>query len=152
MLGASPLLILSSIAAVQSRHTNYGHAQPLGEKLEFKRLMKAVGSLQRTPRQQIMPLSRRILWRLMRLKNLTPAQNRNVLITVLGTQLCCRVGELKRLQLCDFLMNFDLAFNIRYRGSAAFRIRKRKQDQLRRGLYPHDFYQGQQPLCACFQD
>ena len=60
MLGSSPSLIRSSVAAVQSRHTTNGHAQPLGEKLEFKRLMKAVGSLQGTPRRQIMPISRRI--------------------------------------------------------------------------------------------
>jgi hypothetical protein len=148
MLGATPSLIRSSLAAVQSRHTDHGYAQPLGERLEFKRLMKAVGSLQGTPRRQIMPLPRRLLRRLMRLKNLTPAQDRNVLVTVLGTQLCCRVGELKRLQLCDFLPNFDLAFHPRYRGSAAFRIRKRKQDQLRRGLYPRLLPGSRTSLCT----
>ncbi len=100
--------------------------------------MKAVRSLQGTRRRQIMPLSRRILRRLIRLKGLSPAQNRNVLVKVLGTQLCCRVGELKRLQICDFLLNFDEVFDRRLRGSAAFRIRKSKQDQLRRRLYPRE--------------
>ena len=136
MLGGSPSLIRSSIAAVQSRHTDYGYEPPLNGKLEFKRLMKAVGSLQGTPRKQILPLKRSMLRRLMKLEGLTPAQNRNALITVLGTQLCCRVGEIKRLQVCDFLPGYDEQYSRRYKRAAAFRIRKRKQDQLRRGLYP----------------
>jgi hypothetical protein len=148
MLGASPSLIRSSVAAVQSRHTDFGFAPPLSGKLEFKRMMKAVGSLQGTPRRQIMPLSRRMLRRLMRLKGLTPAQNRNVLVTVLGTQLCCRVGELKRMQICDFLPGFDATFHPKYHGSAAFRIRKRKQDQLRRGLYPRVLPGSRSDLCT----
>jgi hypothetical protein len=148
MLGASPSLIRSSVAAVQSRHTDFGFTPPLSGKLEFKRMMKAVGSLQGTPRRQIMPLSRRMLRRLMRLKGLTSAQNRNVLVTVLGTQLCCRVGELKRLQICDFIPGFDAHFHPKYLGSAAFRIRKRKQDQLRRGLYPRVLAGSRSELCT----
>ena len=148
MLGGTPSLIRSSIAAVQSRHTEYGFVPPLNGKMEFKRLMKAVGSLQGTPRRQIMPLTRRMLRRLLRLKGLTRAQNRNVLITVLGTQLCCRVGELKRLQVCDFLQGYDAQYSRRYKRAAAFRIRKRKQDQLRRGLYPRLLPGSTSELCT----
>jgi hypothetical protein len=68
MLGAPPLLIRSSVAAVQSRHTYFGFAPLLSWELEFKHMMKAVGSLQGTPRRQIMPLSRSTLRRLMRLE------------------------------------------------------------------------------------
>ena len=65
----------------------------------------------------------------MRLKHLTPGQRRDVALTVAGTQICARVGEIKRLQVCDFLMDYDVAYSRRYQGSAAKRIRKCKQDR-----------------------
>jgi hypothetical protein len=77
-----------------------------------------------------------MMTKLMLLRELTPGQERDVLITVTGTQLGARVGELKRLQVCDLLVDHDVPYSRRFRGSAAVRIRKRKQDQLRRGLYP----------------
>jgi hypothetical protein len=43
-------------------------------------------------------------------------QHRGVALTVAGTQLCARVGEMKRLQVCDFLLNYDLMYSTRYRG------------------------------------
>jgi hypothetical protein len=46
MLGASPSLIRSTVAAAQSRHTDFMFEPPLNGKLEFKRMTKAVGSLQ----------------------------------------------------------------------------------------------------------
>ena len=76
---------------------------------------------------------------------LTSSQNRDVLVTVLGTQLRCLVGELKRLQICDFIPDFDARF---HRGSAAFRIRKRKQDQLRKALYPRVLPGSRSALCT----
>jgi integrase len=136
MLGASPALIRSSIAAVQSRHSEYGFPAPLNEAGAFKRFMKAVLSLQGSPRRQITPITRKMMTKLMLLRELTPGQERDVLITVTGTQLGARVGELKRLQVCDLLVDHDVPYSRRFRGSAAVRIRKRKQDQLRRGLYP----------------
>ena len=77
-----------------------------------------------------------MMTKLMLLRELTPGQERDVLVTVTGTQLGARVGELKRLQVCDLLVDHDVPYSRRFRGSAAVRIRKRKQDQLRRGLYP----------------
>ena len=137
MLGASPSLVRSSIAAVQTRHSEYGFPAPLSsEPRLFKRTMRAVFALQGAPRQQITPITRNMMRRLMQLRELTPGQRRDVALTVAGTQLCARVGEIKRLQVCDFLKNFDLAYSRRYRGSAAMRIRKRKQDRERKGLYP----------------
>ncbi len=74
--------------------------------------------------------------RLMQLKHLTPGQRRDVALNVAGTQICARVGEIKRMQVCDFLMDYNVAYSRHYRGSAAMRIRKRKQDWSRKGLYP----------------
>jgi hypothetical protein len=46
------------------------------------------------------------------------------------------------------LKDHDTPFSRRYRGSAAFQIRKRKQDQRRKGLYPR-FAKGRRPqLCT----
>jgi hypothetical protein len=147
MLGASPSLIRASIAAVQSRHNDYGFQAPLREPRLFQRTMRAVFALQGTPRRQITPISRSMMRKLMRLRNLSAAEKRDVTLTVAGTQLCARVGEIKRLQVCDFLKNYDLGFSRRYRGSAAIRIRKRKQDRERKGLYPRLLKGTTETLC-----
>ncbi len=56
--------------------------------------------------------------KLMLLHQLTPGQERDALITVTGTQLCARVGELKRLKICYLLVNHDVAYSRRFCGSA----------------------------------
>ena len=136
MLGASPSLIRASLAAVQSRHSDYGLTPPLSEPRLFRRTMQAVCSLQGTPRRIVTPVTRSMMRKLLRMRNLTLGQQRDVALTVVGTQACCRVGEIKRFQVCDFLPDHDAAVSSRYVGSAALRIRKRKQDRRRRGLYP----------------
>lgn len=100
MLGASPSLEQSAMSAVQSRHQDFGFEAPLRDNQLFCRTMKAVFSLQGSQRT-IFPLNKGLLKRMLEAKDLTPAQNRNVVVTVLGTQLCCRVGDLRRFQLCD---------------------------------------------------
>ncbi len=85
---------------------------------------------------------------MMHLRNLTAVQERAVIITSTGTQLCCRVSETRNLQVCDFLNDHDTAFSSRYRGCAAFRIRKRKQDTRRRGLYPRMFHGTTSDVCT----
>jgi hypothetical protein len=147
MLGASPSLIRASIAAVQSRHSEYGFLAPLREPRLFQRIMRAVFSLQGSPRRQITPISRSLMRRMMRLENLTASEKRDVALTVAGTQMCARVGEIKRLQACDFLKDYDVSYSRRYRGSAALRIRKRKQDRERKGLYPRLFKGTKRSLC-----
>jgi hypothetical protein len=111
MLGASPAMIRSLIAAVQTRHSEYGFPPPLNEAGAFKRFMRAVLSLQGSPRRQITLVTRRMMKKLMLLRQLTPGQERDVLITVTGTQLCARVVELKRLQVCDLFVDRYVAYN-----------------------------------------
>ena len=81
-------------------------------------------------------LTKSHLRRMLRLVNLSPAQERDVVLTVTGTQLLCRVGEVRRLAVCDMLKDHDTPFSRQDWGSTAFLIRKRKQDQRRIGLYP----------------
>jgi hypothetical protein len=116
MLGATPSLVRSSIAAVQSRHSQYGFPVPLAEPRLFQRTMRAIFSLQGAPRRQITPITKQMMRALMNLRGLSPMQQRDVALTVAGTQLCARVGEMKRLQVCDFLLNYDLMYSTRYRG------------------------------------
>jgi hypothetical protein len=99
-------------------------------------MMRAVISLQGSQRRQITPITRFNVNCLMMLRGLTIGKEHDVAITVAGTQLCARVGEIKRLQVYDLLPNYDVAFSRRYCGSAAIQIRKRKQDQQRKWLYP----------------
>ena len=136
MLGASPSLVRTSLAAVQSRHSDYGLTPPFSEPRLFHRTMQAVYSLQGAPRRIVTPVTRSMMRKLLRLPDLTLGQERDVTLTVTGTQACCRVGEIKRFQVCDFLPDHDAAVSSRYVGSAAMRIRRRKQDRRRRGLYP----------------
>jgi hypothetical protein len=99
MLGASQSLVRTSLAAVQSKHSEFGFQAPLSEPKLFKRTMRAVFALQGAPKRQITPITRRMMRRLMRLKHLTPGQRRDVALTVAGTQICARVGEIKRLRI-----------------------------------------------------
>ena len=59
-----------------------------------------------------------------------------MLMCVLGTVACLRVGEVDQLQVCDLLWSHDAAWHSRYNNTLAVRVYKRKQDQERKGLYP----------------
>ena len=139
MMGASAAYIENSLSAIQSRHHSYGFRPPLSQKFEFRNLSKAIASLKGTPKRLFFPVTKEHLRKMLHLRNLTAAQERAVIITSTGTQLCCRVSEIRNFQVCDFLKDHDTAFSSRFRGCAAFRIRKRKQDTRRRGLYPRMF-------------
>ncbi len=138
-MGASAAYIENSLSAIQSRHHSYGFRPPLSQKFEFRNLSKAIVSLKGTPKRLFFPVTKEHLRKMMRLQNLTAAQERAMIITSTGTQLCCRVSEVRNFQVCDFLKDHDTDFSPEYRGCAAFRIRKRKQDTRRRGLYPRVF-------------
>ena len=75
--------------------------------------------------------------RLLELVGLTECQERDVLVTVLGTVVCMRVvdSELTFLRVCDILWELDAAFHIMYLGTLAVHIYRRKQDTARKGLY-----------------
>lgn len=73
---------------------------------------------------------------LLELAGLTLTQRRNVFITVVGTTACLRVGEVSNIQICDCKFGHDAAWSLVYQGTIALLVYKRKQDQVRKGLYP----------------
>ena len=60
--------------------------------------------------------------RLLELVGLTTCQERDVLVTMLGTVMCMRVVELAYLQVCDILWDLDAAFHVMYLGTLAVHI------------------------------
>jgi hypothetical protein len=73
---------------------------------------------------------------MMELLGLSSAQERDVLMCCTGTALNCRVGEVTFFRICDFLWDHDVPYHEKYRGTAAVRIYRRKQDTKRSGHYP----------------
>ena len=62
----------------------------------------------------------------------------DMLICVVGTTSCLRVEVVENLQSCDARRNHnaqDAAWDAQYGGTMALGVYKRKQDQLRKGLY-----------------
>ncbi len=59
-----------------------------------------------------------------------------MLICVVESTGYLRVGEVENLQLCDAHWEHDAAWDAQYKGTMALGVYKRKQDQIRKGLYP----------------
>ncbi len=74
---------------------------------EFKRLFKAVAVVKKTLSRIMFTIGVHHVKRLLELVGLTECQERDVLVTVLGTVVCMRVVELYFLQVCDILWDRD---------------------------------------------
>ena len=135
MVGCSAGTINNLWSSIEDRHRRFGLAMPLGGAGEFKRLYKAVAAVKGTPSRIMFPIGVHHIKRLLELVGLTECQERDVLVTVLGTVVCMRVVELTFLQVCDILWDLDAAFHIMYLGTLAVHIYRRKQDTARKGLY-----------------
>ena len=137
MVGCSAGTIKNLWSSIEDRHRRFGLAMPLGGAGEFKRLYKAVAAVKGTPSRIMFPIGVHHIKRLLELVGLTECQERDVLVTVLGTVVCMRVvdSELTFLRVCDILWDLDAAFHIMYLGTLAVHIYRRKQDTARKGLY-----------------
>jgi integrase len=136
MVGCSTGSIRNIWSAIEDRHRRFGYAPPLGMEGDFSRMARAVGSVRGQPSRLIFPIGVHHVQRLMELIGLTITQKRDMLACVLGTVACLRVGEVENLQLCDLKWGHDAAWHADYEGSMAIGIYKRKQDQVRKGLFP----------------
>ena len=136
MVGVAANSIRNVWSAIEHRHRLAHLAVPLAEPMSFKRAFKAVCAIRGAPSRNLFPIGPHHIPRLLQLIGLSLMQQRAVMITVLGTVMCCRVSELANLQICDLLWDFDAAYHADLRGGMAVRIYKRKQDTGRFGLYP----------------
>jgi hypothetical protein len=76
---------------------------------------------------------------LMEFAGLNLTHRLDMLICVVGTTNCLRVEVVENLQSCDAHWDHDAqdaAWDAQYDGTMTFGVYKRKQDQLRKGLYP----------------
>ena len=113
-----------------------GYELPLGATGDFSRMSKAVASVQGEPSRLVFPVGTHHVRALLELAGLTESQTRDVLACVLGTVCCLRVSEVAQLQVCDLKWDHDAAWHPRYANTLAVGVYKRKQDQVRKGLYP----------------
>ena len=136
MIGCATGTIRNFWSAIEDRHRRYGYNLPLGMQGDFTRMSKAVAAVQGQPSRLIFPVGTHHVRALLELAGLSDTQTRDVMICVLGTTACMRVGEVAQAQICDLLWGHDSAWHPQYNDTLAVRIYKRKQDQARKGLYP----------------
>ena len=109
MVGCATGTIRNMWSAIEDRHRRYGYPPPLAIAGNFSRLARAVGSVRGEPSRPIFPVGVHHVQQLMELAGLSLAQHRDLLICVLGTTACLRVGEVFGLQLCDLRWDHDAA-------------------------------------------
>lgn len=136
MVGCATGTIRNVWSAIEDRSRHYGYPMPLGVEGDFSRMARAVGSVRGEPSRLIFPVGIHHVKDLLELAGLTLTQRRDVFITVLGTVACLRVGEVSNIQICDCKFGHDAAWSPVYAGTMALLVYKRKQDQVRKGLYP----------------
>jgi hypothetical protein len=137
MLGSSAGTIRNLWSAIEDRHRFFGYTPPLAAREgDFSRYSKAVASIKGMPSRVIFPVGTHHVRLMMELVGLSLAQRRDILMCVLGTVMCLRVGEISQLQICDVLWRLDGGFHVMYVNTFGCRIYKRKQDTARKGLYP----------------
>ena len=135
VVGVSANSIKNVWSAIEHRHRLAELPFPLAQQRSFQRLFKAVAAIKGTPSRLLFPIGTHHVQRLLQLIGLSALQKRAVVVTALGTALCCRVSELANLQMCDLLWDLDAAYHPELRGGLAVRIYKWKQDTGRFGLY-----------------
>ena len=136
MVGCATGTIRNVWSAIEDRSRRFGYPLPLGIEGDFSRMARAVGSVRGEPSRLIFPIGVHHVRDLLGLAGLTLTQRRDVFITVVGTTACLRVGEVSNVQICDCKFGHDAAWSPIYQGTMALRVYKRKQDQVRKGLYP----------------
>ena len=126
--------------AIAQRHAAAKMVSPLAGPREYSNWKKALSVMQGRPSPMLFPIRKEHLWAMLSLPGLSTAPyvtQRNVLATALMVVCCSRVSEMAELQACDVLFDFDTWRGIPgYEGTAAIRIRKRKNDSIKKGLFP----------------
>ena len=140
LLGCGPAHLKAIWAAIVQRHRQHELTPPMTRSGDYSRWVKAISRMMGQPKLLKFPLGKPLVHRLLQMDGVTEAPyvvQRNVLATVLGVLCCARVSEIAALQACDVLYNLDtLRGDAQYAGTAAIHICKRKNDALRKGLFP----------------
>ena len=135
-LGCGPHLLHAIWSAIATRHRTHRLLSPLHDTFSLGRLMRTVGSLTGVPKQLKFPIQKSHIHAILLLPVASLGLLRDVLITALSTICCLRTAETMQLQVCDVWFDLDAARDALYLGTLALNVRKRKQDQIRRGHLP----------------
>mmetsp|Transcript_3245 Transcript_3245/g.9171 ORF Transcript_3245/g.9171 Transcript_3245/m.9171 type:complete len:350 (+) Transcript_3245:1501-2550(+) len=135
--GCSPDSISQCWAAIQHRHRFFKLPAPLAGRGEFSAWRRGLRSVNGNPRNLAQPIDRHLVAELLETRPAAPRDIRDKLLTVVGTIACLRTAEIAALQVCDVMFDFHVGSGgARYRGTAALRVIKRKNDSERRGHFP----------------
>jgi hypothetical protein len=140
LLGCSASHIGQAWGAIAHRHAVARVPTPFAGKGDYAKGRKSLGVMQGQPSPLKFPIWKEHLRVLLALPGLATAPfvvQRNILGTALTVVCGARVSEMAELQSCDVLFNFDvLRGTPGFEGTAAIKIRKRKNNVLRKGLFP----------------
>ena len=127
-------------AAIAHRHGLARATSPLSKAGDYSQWKKSLSVMQGRPSPLKFPIRKEHLWKLLSLPNLGDESfvvQRNVLAAAVTVVCCARVSETAELQACDILFDHDVQRGTPgFEGTAAIKIRKRKNDSLRKGHFP----------------
>ena len=109
MIGCATGTIRNVWSAIEDRHRRYGYPLPLGMQGDFSRMSRAVASVQGQPSRLIFFIGTHHVKDMLELAGLTESQTRDMLMYVLGTVACFRVGEVDQLQVYDLSWSHERA-------------------------------------------
>jgi hypothetical protein len=126
--------------SIAHRHGLAHAVSPLSRPGDYGKWKKSLSVMQGRPSPLKFPIRKEHLWKLLSMPNLGDESfvvQRNVLAAAVTVVCCARVSETAALQACDILFDFDAMRGVPgFEGTAAIRIRKRKNDSLRKGHFP----------------
>lgn len=126
--GYRPGTITLRLYSIIDRHARFNLPFPFHQR-EIKAWIKAFERVCGVPRRDKLAITSTHLKAVLSLPRNTLRSFRDVSIVALGTICALRVSEITELDVCDLLFDFEP-------GTLAVRIKKRKNDQKRAGLWP----------------
>lgn len=135
--GCSAEFILECWIAIQSRHRSFRLTPPIVGAGEFRRWRRSQLSISGGPSRFKLPITRRMVVELAESRPSSVKAIRDKMATLVGTICCLRASEIAQLQVCDVLFDHNVPEGgSDFRGTAAIRVIRRKNDPERRGHWP----------------
>eukprot|EP00292_Cryptomonas_paramecium_P006607 CAMPEP_0113682712 /NCGR_PEP_ID=MMETSP0038_2-20120614/12838_1 /TAXON_ID=2898 /ORGANISM="Cryptomonas paramecium" /LENGTH=459 /DNA_ID=CAMNT_0000601857 /DNA_START=862 /DNA_END=2241 /DNA_ORIENTATION=- /assembly_acc=CAM_ASM_000170 len=135
--GCSADFILGCWIAIQSRHRSFRLIPPIAGPGEFQKWRRSQLSISGGPTRFKLPITRRMVVALAESRPSSLRAIRDKMSALVGTICCLRASEIAQLQACDVLFDHHVACGgSEFRGTAAVRIIRRKNDPERRGHWP----------------
>ena len=113
---------------------DFDYTPPIYGSGQYSAWERCIASAIGAPARIKFPVPKTIVHSLLLWRPYSILQHRNRLSTALATIICSRPSEVAQFQSCDFWPDFHTGYGIPgYKGTAAFNIKKKKNDSGRRG-------------------